>query len=95
MALSAHPVGKMPKIDCGRSVGQMPESSVDSGIISHGSTPSRAQPVQKLKATEVKYKTSLRDDGWWVVDDNDVDVAGPFKTISIVQDYLDWCSNQQ
>jgi hypothetical protein len=84
-----------PKTQSGRLVRPVAELTSKSGDVRSdalGADPASGPEPGKL--AEAKSKVSLRADGWWVVDLQGADVAGPFKTLSEVEDHLDWKSNQ-
>jgi hypothetical protein len=94
MALSTHPGYKKPTGQLERLVGPLVEQSGDSDVISCDAT-SPSADFRKAKARGYTSKISLRTDGWWVLDQREADLAGPFKSLAELEGYLDWEDNQQ
>lgn len=96
MALSAHPGQRRPSFQPELLVRQSVAQPSDSAVGPTSNPPNALEvgPQKQEGLQKPKPKVSLRADGWWVVDQDEHDLAGPFSTIAQVEDYLDWHSNQ-
>jgi hypothetical protein len=69
--------------------------SDDSGAFMNRVDPAKLSSALKpAKPSQVGRKVCRRADGWWVVDEQEVEVAGPFTTLLEVEAFLDWECNQ-
>jgi hypothetical protein len=77
------------------SAGSVAKPPDDSGAFMNRVDPTKLSSALKpTKPSQVGRKVCRRVDGWWVVDERDVEVAGPFTTLTEVEAFLDWESNQ-
>ncbi|HLW66829.1 MAG TPA: hypothetical protein VKS79_16060 [Gemmataceae bacterium] len=106
MALSTHDPGcdkagsqtGEPKATAqpGQSAAAISPPKDDSGAFLYQKDPTKlVDAFQPTKTPGAGRNVRRRPTGWWIVDDCDVEIAGPFQALADVEAYLDWESNQR